>query len=158
MMVIEKAKESDARLLHAVAISAFEDDRKFKPSNVRQEGPPGHDSIETHKEWMRTHDYFKCVLNGNIVGGCIVKGHADYYELFGIFLHKDYMGKGIGSKFLREVMGLYPESSHWSLETPDYAHRNHRFYESNGFIVHERSEPDQDLGYGFVKYRYLAKG
>ena len=156
-MVIEKAKESDARLLCLVAMSAFEDDKKFKPAKVKLEDPPGHDSSETHREWIREHDYFKCVIGGDIVGGCIVKSYVDYYELFGIFLHKDFIGRGIGRKLLHEVMRLYPEGSYWSLETPDYAHRNHRFYERSGFIAVERSAPDPTLGYGFVRYKFLSK-
>lgn len=152
-MVIEKARESDARLLCLVAISAFEDDKKFKPAKVRLEDPPGHDSSETHREWIKEHDYFKCVIGCDIVGGCIVKSHVDYYELFGIFLHKDFIGRGIGRKLLHEVMRFYPEGSYWSLETPDYAHRNHRFYERSGFIEVERSGSDPNLGYGFVRYR-----
>lgn len=154
MMVIEKAVGSDAELLRLAAVSAFFDDKRYRPAARGFEGPPGHDSIEAHTRWINMHDYFKCIVEGNIVGGCIVKKHTDHCELFGIFLHGSCMGKGIGSKLLREVMRMYPEGTHWSLETPDYAVRNHRFYERNGFIRAGKSKPDPGLGYGFITYRY----
>ena len=154
MMVIEKAVRPDAELLRSAAVSAFLDDKIYRPAALGFEGPPGHDSIEAHTRWIKMHDYFKCIVDGIIVGGCIVKRHTDYCELFGIFLHGSCIGKGIGSKLLREVMKLYPEDTQWSLETPDYAVRNHRFYERNGFIRAGKSKLDPGSGYGFITYRY----
>lgn len=154
MMVIEKAVGPDAELLRSAAVSAFLDDKRYRPAARGFEGPPGHDSIEAHTRWIDMHDYFKCVVDGIIVGGCIVRSCTDYCELFGIFLHESCMGKGIGSTLLHEVMKLYPKDTQWLLETPDYAVRNHRFYERNGFIRAGKSKPDPGSGYGFITYRY----
>lgn len=43
------------------------------------------------------------------------------YELFGIYLGGNFIGKGIGGRFLRCVMQLYPVGSIWVLETLDYS-------------------------------------
>jgi hypothetical protein len=145
MILIQKALKSDAKELRSAAISAFLDDAHG--------GPPGHDAIENHVNWIRQHDYFKCVASGDIVGGCIVKKHPNYLELFGLFLHSKFIGKGKGSEFLCGVMKLYPDGATWTLETPDFAERNHRFYERNGFIEIEKTRPDPTLGYGFVRYQ-----
>lgn len=152
MIETQRAVESDIELLRMAAVSAFLDDERYKPLNARPGGPPGHDLLENHIQWIRDHDYFKCVVHGDIAGGCIVKRHPPHCQLFGIFLHRNFIGQGIGSLFLRAVIKLYPKASPWSLETPDYAERNHRFYEHNGFTVSEKLAPDPSLGYGFVLY------
>jgi GNAT superfamily N-acetyltransferase len=157
MMVIQKALASDAESLRMAAISAFLDDQRYKPAYAISGGPPGHDTVESHAHWIRNYDYFKCIVHGIIVGGCIVKMHPSHYELFGIFLHSNFIGKGIGSEFLRGVIKLYPNGVHWTLETPDYAKRNHRFYERNGFIASEKSTPDPRLGFGFIIYQRPAQ-
>ena len=157
MIIIEKAEESDIELLRLCAISAFIDDKRYKPANAKPAGPPGHDTVQSHHNWLRTLDYFKCVVHEKLVGGCIIKKHQNYYELFGLFLGSNFIGKGIGSKFLRCVMKLYPIGSLWVLETPDYATRNHRFYERNGFVLNKKIERDPNLGYGFFVFKNIGQ-
>ena len=156
MLSIQKAWESDAESLRLAAISAFMNDERFKPANAISGGPPGHDTVESHVYWIKRHDYFKCVVGGKIVGGCIVKKHRSHFELFGIFLDSGYIGRGIGSKFLQDVMKQYPAEALWILETPDYATRNQRFYERNGFVLTEKSAIDPKLGFGFIVYHRRA--
>jgi hypothetical protein len=97
------------------------------------------------------------VVNDKIAGGCIIKIHPNHHELFGIFLSRIFIGQGIGSKFLRGVMNLYPIESLWVLETPDYSIRNHRFYECNGFVLIKKIKPDPSLGYGFFVYKKICQ-
>ena len=97
------------------------------------------------------------IIDEKIIGGCIVKFHRSHLELFGIFLHQDFIGKGIGSELLCGVMKLYPENKIWTLETPDYSKHNHKFYRRNGFIETERTSPEARLGHGFIIFRYPGK-
>ena len=153
MIIIQKAEENDIEALRLCAISAFVDDERYKPDNAKPGNAPGNDKTDNHMNWLRNHDYFKCVVNGKIAGGCIVKIYSNYHELFGIFLHRNFIGKGIGSRLLRGVMNLYPIESSWMLETPDYSIRNHQFYERNGFVLNKKIKPDPSLGYGFFVYK-----
>ena len=61
------------------------------------------------------------------------------------------MGRGIGSWILSETLRIYPQVCIWKLETPDYAKRNHRFYEKNGFTLSEVTPKDPAVGFGFYK-------
>ena len=157
MIIIQKAEENDLEALRLCAISAFVDDERYKPDNAKPGSPPGNDKIHCHMNWLRNHDYFKCVVHDKIAGGCIVKIHPNHHELFGIFLSRIFIGKGIGSKLLRGVMNLYPIESLWLLETPDYSIRNHHFYERNGFVLNKKIKPDPSLGYGFFVYKNIGQ-
>jgi len=157
MMMIEKALVSDVETLRSAAISAFLDDEQYKPVNAISGGPPGHDTVESHIQWIINYDYFKCVIHDQIIGGCIVRTHSCHYELFGIFLHRSKIGKGLGSDFLQGVIKLYPDGAHWTLETPDYSKRNQKFYERNGFIASRNTAQDPKLGFGFIIYHRPAQ-
>ena len=156
MMIIQKALESDAQSLRSAAMSAFLNDEQYKPEDAISGGPPGHDTIESHVYWIKRHDYFKCVVGGKVVGGCIVQKHPFHFELFGIFLDSHSIGRGMGSKLLQGVLKQYPAGALWILETPDYATRNQRFYERNGFVLTEKSAINPVLGFGFFVYRRRA--
>ncbi|MBM9617052.1 hypothetical protein JWJ90_22605 [Desulfobulbus rhabdoformis] len=76
-MKIQKAEENDLEALRLCAISAFIDDEGYKPGNAKPGNPPGNDRIHTHFNWLRNYDYFKCVVNDTIAGGCIIKIHSN---------------------------------------------------------------------------------
>ncbi len=53
---------------------------------------------------------------------------------------------------LHTGMGLWPKVAFWTLETPDYAIRNHHFYEKNGFLKVGHTAVVPKIGFGFVQY------
>jgi GNAT superfamily N-acetyltransferase len=133
-------------------------DEAYKPFGAVPGGPPGHDRLELHQDWIRRWDYYKASLEGRVVGGCIVKPRQDRLELFGLFVDAARMRQGIGAGLVTAVMARYPEDLAWTLETPDYSTGNHRFYERSGFRCHRRLPPDPKLGFGFVVYHRQPEG
>lgn len=150
---MSKAIESDLPQLRDLAVLAFTDDEHYKPVGAFPGGPPGHDSIQKHREWLNSMDYYKCIQDGELVGSCILNIHEDCGTIHGIHVKKGYMGGGIGSWILSESQRMNPQVCIWILETPDYAERNHRFYEKNGFTLSEVTPKNPALGFGFYKYR-----
>lgn len=143
---------SDLQELVKVAKSAFMDDEKFKPREAIVGGPPEHDQIERHREWLNSSMYFKCEDRGSIVGTCMVEVNGHVAKIHGIHVVSELMGEGVGSYMLREVQIIMPNITKWTLITPDYATRNHHFYEKNGFVLKQRDGVELDLGFGFYTY------
>jgi GNAT superfamily N-acetyltransferase len=152
LISLAAAEASDAQALRRVAVSAFGVDEAYKPPAAVPGGPPGHDRLARHQEWIRRWDYYKASLGGRIVGGCIVKPQLDRLELFGLFVDAVHMRQGIGAGLVTAVMARYPQDLPWTLETPDYSTGNHRFYQRIGFRRHKRLPPDPELGFGFYIY------
>ena len=140
-----------------MAKSAFIDDERFKPQEARVGGPPGHDNIEKHRKWLDSLIYFKCEDNGSILGTCTVEVNGNEAKINGIQVVTESMGQGIGSHMLREIQSKMPNVTKWTLRTPDYATRNHHFYEKNGFILKKKGAVEPDLGFGFYKYEKDAQ-
>ena len=151
---VEPATAADAEALRRAAASAFAVDEGLKPEGALPGGPPGPDRLDRQREWIRRWDTYKACLGETLVGGCIVRPRWDAvaFELFGLFVHARYMGRGYGRRLLLTVMDRYPADAGWFLETPDYAVGNHRFYEGCGFRLQHRSPVDSCLGFGFYTY------
>ncbi|WP_129141621.1 GNAT family N-acetyltransferase [Modicisalibacter coralii] len=141
-----------------LAKAAFSDDDRFRPLTVASGGPPGHDDPMVHGRWMRDSHYYACFLEGCLGGSIIiaVRGGARGI-IHGMHVHPSVMNKGVGSWMLREIRRLYPAVKIWELETPDYAKRNHHFYEKNGFVRVSVTGPEPDLGFGFFQYRFVGQ-
>ena len=153
MLTVSRALFSDLPMLRDVAVAAFLDDERYKPATAVSGGPPGHDSLRRHELWLRSHEYFKCVREGTIIAGCIVIRHENQAEIFGIFVRPDCMGQGIGSHLIAMVQTSCRGVTAWTLQTPDYAVKNHAFYVRNGFFFAAKTEVDPDLGFGFFKFK-----
>ncbi|MFW9910505.1 MAG: GNAT family N-acetyltransferase, partial [Candidatus Thorarchaeota archaeon] len=100
-------------------------------------GPPGYDSVETHRRdtQLKNTDYWKVLVDGRIVGGTRVNRVNDrHHYIYGVFIDPDFHGKGIGTEFFNLIESRYPHVEKWSLDTPEWNPRTKAFYEKLGFI------------------------
>ena len=146
------ATKNDLTDLRDLSVNAFDEDKSYRPPSINGGDPPGIETIEKHEEWLYSNTYLKCTVNGNIVGSCILHIEGQKGLLFGLNVNKQHMNKGIGSWIISEIQKKFPQVSTWSLETPDYATRNHHFYKKNGFKLEQIKPIDPSLGFGFHKY------
>lgn len=151
--VMRSPNIKDAEALCTVAISAFEEDRQYQPESAKIHAPPGYDDINAHLKWMSEHLYFKYVVSKTIAAGCIVRVEHVRADILGLFVRADMMNLNIGRNIVEYLFTNYPEIRSWELETPDYAIRNHAFYEKLGFQCVRKTKQDPDLGFGFYKYK-----
>lgn len=129
----ERATPADAESLLAVQIAAFENDAVIY-AGVAVGGPPGYRQLYVTYEQILNDAYYKIVADGRIIGGIVVAAISAVHIHLGIlFIAPAYHNRGIGSAALRHVEAAHP-APRWTLNTPDYAVRNHRFYEKHGYV------------------------
>lgn len=100
--------------------------------------------------------YYKVVLGEErIVGGLFVVARPDLGEgewrCEGIYVDPDYQDRGIGKEILRLMYRRHPSVIRWSLDTPEWADKNHGFYERMGFTKIGVSE-NPDVPFKFFDY------
>lgn len=144
--------QEDIPAVAALAGSAFKDDAVYLPELPRGSHPVVYDDVAKHAEWMRDKVYYKCTKDDALIGSLILEFQNEHASIFGLHVDPQFMNQGIGSWILRTGMGLWPNVSLWSLETPDYAVRNHSFYEKNGFWKVSQSVARPEVGFGFIRY------
>lgn len=154
-ITLSRATAGDLPRLRDLAVAAFAVDERDKPAGARQGVPPGSDDLATHRQWLQQMDYYTCTRDGRLVGSCTVHTRGGCGFIHGIQVLPAAMGQGIGSRILADVKRRYPGIHTWELETPDYARRNHRFYEKNGFSRVAVTPADPALGFGFYTYRKI---
>ena len=129
----ERARMEDAVFLTEVQKRAFSDDsRRF---GGLPGGPPGYDSADWTLWAIETGIYYKVLAGDQIIGGVILFDmHKRHFNLGRIFVDPDWQNRGIGSQAVRFVEKTFRYVQRWSLDTPEWATRNHHFYEKLGYV------------------------
>lgn len=156
MLIIKRAAEEDAAEITQLAVTTFKDDNKLKPEGACMEGPPGHDSVESQRSWIKSCDYYKALLNDKIVGACLVwKKTEEEYVIDGVLIHPDFQNYGYGQQLINHAMKEHESAKKWTLSTPGFSKRNHHFYEKLGFVkVNEIENPE--VGWSDYYYEKLV--
>jgi GNAT superfamily N-acetyltransferase len=140
-ITFERATTADAEVLLKAGIAAFHHDTVLY--GVEIGGPPGYDSLEHVLKKINEEDYYKIVLDGQIVGGIVVWDEGEgHFHLDLIFLEPAFHNQGIGSQAMQFIEQKY-SAQRWTLDTPSYAIRNQHFYEKFGYVkTGETAYPD----------------
>jgi GNAT superfamily N-acetyltransferase len=133
MMQFKKARPSDADALAGVSERAFHNDIHYGAPGIG--GPPGYNAAAWQAKMMRVGEYYKIVLQGQIVGGFIVlRQRTREYELGRIFVEPDFQNQGLGTQAFEFLYKTYPLAKLWTLGTPAWNERTRHFYKKVGFV------------------------
>lgn len=129
---LEKATSDDAWVLAQISQRAFHSDVHY--GAPRLGGPPGYSSDRWQIKMMMGGDYFKILLDDQIVGGIVVRlmGYQ-YYEVVRIFVDPAVQNNGIGTRTFALLWARYPDVKRWTLGTPGWNTRTPHFYRKVGF-------------------------
>ena len=96
--------------------------------------------------------YYCIYFDHVLVGGLFycVKSPAEYY-LIRIFISPEYQNRGIGKEVFGKLDEIVTDARKWELDTPDWAVRNHHFYESLGYKK-VREQPLPEAGFSLYVY------
>lgn len=144
-VTFERATPDDAEGLVKAQIAAFHYDEVLYPG-VGEGGPPGYDSVELALKRMGQDEFYKIVVDGQIVGGIILFSKDDgHWHLDLLNIVPECQNRGIGKQAMAFIEQAYPATK-WTLDTPGYAIRNQHFYETCGYVaVGIRQEPDMTV-------------
>jgi ribosomal protein S18 acetylase RimI-like enzyme len=139
---IEPATPADAEIMVKVQIAAFHNDAKLYPG-LPLDGPPGYNSVDTFLKKLEECDYYKIVVDGQIVGGMTVYDMGEgHFHLDLIYIDPAYHNRGIGTQAMHFIEKAHAAQK-WTLHTPGYAIRNQHFYEKFGYVkIGEETYPD----------------
>jgi GNAT superfamily N-acetyltransferase len=129
----EHAKPDDVEALVQAQIRAFHYDTALY-LGVEESGPPGYDSVEDTLRKIQEDEFYKILVDGQIVGGIILfEREPGHFHLDVLNIVPEYQNFGIGTCAITFIEQTYPASK-WTLDTPAYAIRNQHFYEKFGYV------------------------
>jgi len=132
MLRLVKARSTDAGKLASASQRAFDDDIHYGAPGPG--GPPGYRSPEWQTKMMHIGDYYKIVLDDQIIGGAIIFRKAPReYDLGRIYIDPDYQNRGLGTQVMALLWQAYPLAKRWTLGTPAWNKRTCHFYAKMGF-------------------------
>lgn len=128
----EEITEADVPELTGVMTRAFDDDAQ-KHLGKERGGPEGYDNGDFFREWLFGYPQtvgYKVLSEDRIIGAIIVWILPDGHNVLGtIFVDPASQDRGVGTQTWRFIEATYPETTSWRLATPDWATKNHHFYE-----------------------------
>ena len=128
----KEIREDDVPSLTHVMRQAFDHDAQIHLGEERG-GPDGYDNGEFFHKWLFSYDEshgYKILLDGQAVGGFIVWIFESRHNQLGtLFVDPDIQDQGIGTQAWKFIEATYPDTLCWELGTPDWAVKNHYFYE-----------------------------
>lgn len=138
-MILRKSKKDEIDKLVGISKAAFSTDAAV--GGKENDGPPGYDSIEWHKQMlMEGHLYTYLKEDGEIVGGAILFDGEDGLYIGRIFIHPRYFRCGYGMKLMENIENAFRNSKVVKLDTPVWNVRTYNFYRKCGYIETSRDE------------------
>lgn len=143
-LAFEDFSVEDIPELTEVMTRAFDDDTQ-KHLGEEKGGPPGYDDGEFFQKWLFSYKEsvgYKVVADGKAIGAIIVWIYDHGKNTLGnIFVDPDYQDQGVGSQIWTFIEETYPDAKSWRLDTPNWATKNHHFYEIKcGFTKIDETE------------------
>lgn len=133
----QELDESDIPIITPVMKRAFDDDAK-KHLGKEGGGPPGYDDGEFFRTWLLPYKEsigYKILLDENVIGGLIVWILPEGHNILGtIFVDPNFQDQGVGTQSWSFIEATYPKTKSWRLATPEWAVKNHHFYQKCGFV------------------------
>jgi GNAT superfamily N-acetyltransferase len=128
-VTITPATHDEAAPLVAIQVAAFHSDAELYP-DVGVGGPPGYDSVDAMRKDIAKDDVYTIRYDGHMVGGMkVIRQGEGKYWLGVLFVDPAYHSRGIGTAAMHFIEERYPDAIRWRLDTPQWATRNHYFYE-----------------------------
>jgi GNAT superfamily N-acetyltransferase len=128
----EEIVEADIPELTRVMTLAFDDDAR-KHLGKEHGGPEGYDDGGFFRQWLLPYKEsvgYQVMHEGQIIGATIVWILPEGHNILGtIFVDPAYQDRGVGTRLWSFIEHTYPQTKSWSLGTPDWATKNHYFYE-----------------------------
>ena len=144
----------DFEELTRIMTAAFDEDTQIH-TDLQHDGPRGYDDGSLIKRFFENPDFQcqKVLLGQTIVGGYILSFQKDCGMLELLFVDPQFGGQGFETQIWKHIEQNFPEIRCWTLETPAYSVRNHRFY-TQKCVFHflkESFSPDGNSSYFFQK-------
>lgn len=139
LIELELATEDEAECLHRLQVEAF---MPLYEKYQDDDTSPAKESLKrvTEKIIEKNSDFYFIVYHGEKVGGVRVRWHQGkkVYEnvnwISPIFIIPKFQNKGIASKVIEQLFGIYPNTLEWRLDTIKQETGNCHLYEKCGFV------------------------
>ena len=146
---IEKANLDDAQEILSVQMLAYQKEaRIYGDFQI----PPLLETLEELESKFNTHFILKATIGGKIVGSVRVLSADGACTISRLMVHPDYQNRGIATKLMLEIEGLFPSCRRFELFTGEKSVKNIRLYEHLGYQVFKTDQPP-----GNVELVYMEK-
>lgn len=130
-MEFRKAIEEDIVILTEISTAAFSTD--VSVGGEENDGPPGYDSYQWHKNMMTENHLFTYTKHNEIVGGAVLFKEKSNLYIGRIFISPEFFRQGYGQLLMQKIEDYFPDINKINLDTPIWNTRTNNFYHKCGY-------------------------
>jgi ribosomal protein S18 acetylase RimI-like enzyme len=109
------------------------------------------ESLEEIKIEFAAKTALKAIVDDRLVGSvrALERGGTCYIDR--LIVHPDFQDKGIGTKLMDEIEGVFPGATRFELFTGDKSEKNIRLYKKLGYQVFKHRRVDDVLSFTYME-------
>lgn len=134
--MLRKSTEEDLMLLTEFSKNAFNSDSSV--GGQENDGPPGYDSYNWHKNMLQQSHLFTYINDREIAGGAALFKNGSTLVVGRIFISPDFFKQGLGLSLMQDIEGYFPDLKKVRLDTPIWNVRTNNFYLKCGYSETKR--------------------
>ncbi|HWQ96011.1 MAG TPA: GNAT family N-acetyltransferase [Candidatus Methylomirabilis sp.] len=129
-MIIEQAKVSDAEEILSLQKLSYKSEAEiYNDFNI----PPLTQTLEEMKRDFGDQIFLKAVIEGKIIGSVRAIAKEDSCDIRRLIVHPDFQNRGIGTKLINEIEGVFNTSRRFELFTGHKSEKNIHIYQKLGY-------------------------
>ena len=154
-MIIAKATVGDAEELLALQRLAYRSEAEIYNDFSL---PPLVQTLEGVKEDFRNQLFLKAVMEGRILGSVRAYAKEGTCYIGRLIVHPDFQSRGIGTKLMNEMEGVFNTCERFELFTGDKSERNLYLYQKLGYKIFKNARMTDQTTIVYLEKKSGARG
>jgi ribosomal protein S18 acetylase RimI-like enzyme len=131
-LVIERAAGSDAEEILALQKLAYRSEAEiYNDFKI----PPMVQTLEGIEKDFESQLFLKALLDGRIIGSVRAYSKEGTCYIGRLIVHPDFQNRGVGTKLMNEIEGIFNTCKRFELFTGDRSERNLYLYQKLGYKI-----------------------
>ncbi len=147
-MIIEQAKVSDAEEILSLQKLAFKSEAEiymdFKIAPLIQ-------TLEEIKRDFGNQVFLKAIVEGKIRGSVRAFAKEDSCYIGRLIVHPDFQNRGIGTKLINEIEGVFDLSRRFELLTGHKSEKNIHIYQKLGYKTFKTEKISDNINFIYME-------
>lgn len=147
-MIIEQAKVSDAEEILSLQKLSYKSEAEiYKDFNIA----PLIQTLEEIKRDFGNQFFLKAVIEGKIRGSVRAFAKDDSCYIGRLIVHPDFQNRGIGTKLINEIEGVFNLSRRFELFTGHKSEKNIHIYQKLGYKTFKTEEITDNINFIYME-------
>ena len=147
-MIIKRADVEDAETILALQKLAYLSEAEIYDN---KDIPPLTQTLEAIRAEFNHQIFLKALIDDRIIGSVRAYRTEETCHIGRLIVHPDFQNRGIGSRLMNKIEGMFEKAQRFELFTGDNSERNLYLYQKLGYREYRRQKFQKNLVLVFLE-------